>query len=117
MLSKGDLALAKICATWPDGRHNMNEHLDRWRKVGFDFKLDWLLRVTTAVLTGDSFFSSLKDIEPAPFAKGLEDAASAVDKSITLVSTRLGLDHDRVFAGRYGVPVMARWFTTKAGKL
>lgn len=117
MLSKGDLALAKLCATWPEARHVMNERLAAWRKVGFDFKLDWLLRVTTAVLTGDSFFSSLKDVQPAEFAAGLDEASNAVNKTITLVSARLGLDHDRVLGGRYAVPVMARWFSTHAEKL
>lgn len=117
MLSKGDLALAKLCATWPDARHVMNDHLAAWRKVGYDFKLDWLLRVTTAVLTGDSFFSALKDIQPTEFAAGLDDASNAVNKTISLVSARLGLDHDRVFGGRYAVPVMARWFSAHAEKL
>ena len=117
MLSKGDLALAKLCATWPDARHVMNDQLAAWRKVGYDFKLDWLLRVTTAVLTGDSFFSSLKDVQPTQFAAGLDDATNAVNKTISLVSARLGLDHDRVFGGRYAVPVMARWFSAHAEKL
>ena len=31
-LSKGDLALAKICAAWPSTRDEMKEHLNRWEK-------------------------------------------------------------------------------------
>ena len=31
-LSKGDLALAKICAEWPDARDEMKKRLDKWRR-------------------------------------------------------------------------------------
>ena len=44
-LSKGDLTLAKICASWPDARQEMNERLSKWEKQGFSFTLEWLLRV------------------------------------------------------------------------
>src|SRR5215210_5619355 len=30
-LSKGDLALAKICAEWPDARDEMKKRLDKWK--------------------------------------------------------------------------------------
>ncbi|MFE0846143.1 DUF262 domain-containing protein [Streptomyces rochei] len=39
-LSKGDLALAAICASWPEARPTMNEALTTWSAAGFDFKLD-----------------------------------------------------------------------------
>lgn len=56
-LSKGDLALAKLCAEWPDARKELRDNLDRWKKVGFRFSLDWLLRNATAVATGRALFS------------------------------------------------------------
>ena len=37
-LSKGDLALAKICASWPEGREEMKALLEKWDKVGFCFQ-------------------------------------------------------------------------------
>ena len=61
-LSKGDLALAKKCAHWPEARAAMRTHLDRWEKEGFSFNLDWLLRNTTAVATGRAEFSSLDTV-------------------------------------------------------
>ncbi|WP_375481522.1 DUF262 domain-containing protein, partial [uncultured Mycobacterium sp.] len=48
-LSKGDLALAKLCAQWPEARQELRDKLDRWGKLGFKFSLDWLLRNATAV--------------------------------------------------------------------
>ena len=33
-LSKGDLALAKICAHWPEARAEMRSHLERWQQGG-----------------------------------------------------------------------------------
>ena len=46
-LSKGDLALAKICAEWPAARDEMKKRLDKWRQAGFHFKLELLLRCIT----------------------------------------------------------------------
>ncbi|MBP6782159.1 MAG: DUF262 domain-containing protein [Verrucomicrobiales bacterium] len=40
-LSKGDLALAKICAEWPEGRDAMKAKLKDWAKADFHFNLDW----------------------------------------------------------------------------
>ena len=41
-LSKGDLALAKICAEWPDARETMKKKLAEWAKVEYNFTLEWL---------------------------------------------------------------------------
>ena len=69
-LSKGDLALAKICAEWPEARDEMKSRLEKWRRAGFQFKLDWLLRTINAVLTGEALFSALKDVDTATFQAG-----------------------------------------------
>ena len=59
-LSKGDLALAKICAAWPEARAEMNSRLERWKRAGFHFKLEWLLRCVNSLIhwRGD-FLSAL----------------------------------------------------------
>jgi len=51
-LSKGDLALAKICADWPEARATMKAKLKEWANAEFHFNLDWLLRSVNTVLTG-----------------------------------------------------------------
>jgi hypothetical protein len=66
-LSKGDLALAKICAEWSDARDQMKARLEKWRRAGFQFKLDWLVRTNNAVVTGESLFSALKDVDTPTF--------------------------------------------------
>src|SRR5215470_9959542 len=38
-LSKGDLALAKICAEWPEGRDAMKTKLKEWTKADYHFTL------------------------------------------------------------------------------
>ena len=55
-LSKGDLALAKICAEWPEGRDAMKAKLKEWAKADYQFSLDWLLRSVNTVLTGEAKF-------------------------------------------------------------
>ena len=58
-LSKGDLALARVCAEWPEGRNAMKRELRRWKEHGYEFTLDWLLRSVNTVLTGEAKFSHL----------------------------------------------------------
>lgn len=116
-LSKGDLALAKICAAWPEARREMNTSLDKWRNAGFDFRLDWLLRNINTVLTGEAMFSALKDVSVPVFQDGLRGGEKVVDTLLNLIGSRLGLDHDRVLGGRYALPVMSRYVSLRGGKL
>src|SRR5699024_414976 len=95
-LSKGDLALAQVCAQWPDARRVMRESIDRWAERGYQFTLDWLLRATTAVATGRSQFEQLGKVGPEEFRSALERAVAHTDTFLGAVSGRLGLDHDRV---------------------
>lgn len=108
-LSKGDLALAKICAEWPAAREKMRSALLRWKEAGFHFKLEWLLRNVNTVVTGEAKFSHLHGIESDQFRDGLDRATRAIDTLLNLIEGRLGLDHDRVFFGRYALPVMVHY--------
>lgn len=108
-LSKGDLALAKICAEWPEGRDAMKAKLSEWDKAGYHFNLDWLLRSVNTVLTGEAKFLHLHDKPADDIQKALDRAGKHIDTSLNLIGGRLGLDHDQVFFGRFGVPVIARY--------
>ena len=116
-LSKGDLALAKICAEWPDARESMKSKLKEWKAAGYDFNLDWLLRSVNTVLTGEAKFSFLHDRGALDVQDGLKRAEKHIDTSLNLIAGRLGLDHDRVFFGRFGVPVMVRYLDRRNGAL
>lgn len=107
-LSKGDLALAKICADWPEARDAMKAKLKEWDKAGFRFNLDWLLRCVNTTVTGEAKFQYLHDKTSKDIQDGLNLATKHIDACLNLISGRLGLDHDRVFFGRFGVPVMVR---------
>ncbi len=117
-LSKGDLALAKICAEWPEGRDAMKLKLAEWAKSDFHFNLDWLLRSVNTVLTGEAKFQHLHEKNAGEVQDALARATKHIDTSLNLIGGRLGLDHDRVFFGRFGVPVMARYLDQRQqGKL
>jgi hypothetical protein len=107
-LSKGDLALAAICAAWPAARPTMNQALSSWSQAGFGFKLDWLLRNVNAVLTGEAQFSKLADVDVADFKQGLSGTIESVSYLLNALGGRLGLDHGRVLNGRAAFPVMSR---------
>ena len=114
-LSKGDLALAKQCAHWPEARAAMRAHLDRWEKEGFSFNLDWLLRNTTAVATGRAEFSYLDNVPVTDFQESLEASARYISQFLDIVAGRLGLDHNRVLMGRYAFPVICRLLHQSGG--
>lgn len=116
-LSKGDLALSKICAVWPDARAEMKARLEKWNAANYHFKLEWLLRNINTILTGEARFSALRDMDPPTFKKGLEQAESAIDLLLNLISMRLGLDHDRVLGGRYAFPLLSRYVQQRGGHL
>lgn len=116
-LSKGDLALAKICAEWPDARDTMKAKLKEWGSAGYNFNLDWLLRSVNTVLTGEAKFQFLHDKSAEEIQDGLKRATKHIDTCLYLISGRLGLDHDQVFFGRYGVPVMVRYLDQRSGPI
>jgi hypothetical protein len=114
-LSKGDLALAKKCAHWPEARAVMRTHLDAWEKEGFSFNLDWLLRNTTAVATGRAEFSTLDTVQVTDFQLALESSAKYISKFLDVAAGRLGLDHNRVLMGRGAFPVVCRLLQQAGG--
>lgn len=114
-LSKGDLALAKICADWPEARATMKAKIEEWAKADYHFNLDWLLRSVNTALTGEAKFQFLHGKSAHEIQDGLERATRHVDTCLNLVGGRLGLDHDRVFFGRFGVPVMVRYLDRHNG--
>ena len=116
-LSKGDLALAKICAPWPEARNELKARLEKWKKAGFDFRLEWLLRCINAILTGKASFDALDEIDTPTFKEGLSKAEKAIDTLLNLISTRLGLDHNRVLGSPYAFPRMARYLAQRGGTL
>ena len=116
-LSKGDLALAKICADWPDARESMKEKLKEWEDAGYRFNLDWLLRSVNTIVTGEAKFSFLHDKHADDIRDGLERATKRIDAVLNMIAGRLGLDHDRVLFGRFAVPVMVRYLERRTDAL
>ncbi len=116
-LSKGDLALAKICADWPEARDMMKAKLAEWGAAGYHFNLDWLLRSVNTVLTGEAKFQFLDGKTAEEVQNGLKRATKYIDTSLNLIGGRLGLDHDRVFFGRFGVPVIVRYLDQHPGQI
>lgn len=116
-LSKGDLALAKICSDWPEARDTMRAKLQGWEDHGYAFNLDWLLRTVNTVLTGEALFLHLHDQPSEKVKAALHTGCKHIDQVLTLIADRLGLDHDRVFFAKFAVPVMARFLDQRGGTL
>lgn len=116
-LSKGDLALARICSTQPDAREKMREALDQWSESGFSFSLDWLLRSVTTLTRSDARFSSIHDLTGQEFNEGLGKAIKHINYLLDLIGARLGLDHQQVLTGHYTFPVLVRYIEEQGGKI
>ena len=116
-LSKGDLALAKICAEWSGAREVMKGSIERWMQGGYKFTIDWLLRNVNAVTTSEASFGALHDISAEAFEEGLDKSVDIINRLLDMVDGRLGLDHHQVLFGAYAFPVMARYISVRCGKL
>jgi hypothetical protein len=112
-LSKGDLALAKVCAEWPQARAELKQRLARWSAAGFDFSLELLLRTITAIVTGRAMFAALADVSTDDFRDGLARAERAIDKLLNTLASRLGLDHGTVLPATYPLVPMARYLADR----
>ena len=60
-LSKGDLALARICAIRPAAREELRTAIATWQAAGFDLSLDWFLRCVNVVVTGEARFGAMQE--------------------------------------------------------
>src|SRR5690606_19781076 len=89
-LSKGDLALAKICAEWPEAREERKARLAKWEAAGYHFDLDWPLRCVNTVLTGEAKFQFLHDKSATEVQDALERACRHIDTCLNMISGRLG---------------------------
>ena len=116
-LTKGDLALAKICAAWPEARKEMNTRLDKWAKAGFNFSLDWLLRCINGLVTGEANFSALDKVSTEAIQEGLQRAERRIDYLLNLIASRLGLDHNRVLKSVFAFPLMVKYLDKRGGTL
>lgn len=115
-LSTGDLALAKISAQWPNVRDHMRKNVEEWEGDGFKFKLDWLLRCVNAVVYGEAAFRYLHRIEKKAFKNGLQKTIEHVDTTLNQISSKLGLDHNRVLFAKYAIPIIVRHLELRKGR-
>ena len=116
-LSTGDLALARLCADWPQARNELRRRLDGWREAGFPFRQEWLLRCATVVATNQASFSSLRGVSISEFDDALKKTTKSIDFLLNLFGTRLGIDHGRVLAGPYALVTLTRLVADSGGSV
>lgn len=116
-LSKGDLALAKICSEWVEARDKLKDILDRLNKAGYSFSMDWLLRCLTVYLTKQPYFNALGQIPVEEVKKALPKTEKMIGTCLDHIGTRLGLDHDRVLGGVFSIVTMIGYIRYRGDKL
>ena len=105
-LSKGDLALAKICGEWSGARDELKKILKRFSKAGYSFQMEWLLRCITVCLTSRPYYSELGKVSIKDFKDALVETEELIGDCLDHIGSRLGLDNDKVLGGRYAIPTM-----------
>ena len=116
-LSKGDLALAKICGEWPEARDKLKELSRRWNEHGYQLSLDWLLRNVNTIVTGEADFGRLHGQSIEAIKDGVVRAERSIERTLNLIADRLGLDHDRVLFGKNALPIIAHYIDRRGGDM
>lgn len=121
-LSKGDLALARIGAHWPEARTEMQQRLSKWKGVGFGpngANLDWLLRCMNAIVNENSEFERLVPEENGieRIQGALQQTENAVDYLLEAMRSHLYMDIDRVYNSKASFPVMVKYLVDNGGRL
>lgn len=121
-LSKGDLALARIGASWPEARGQMQERLTKWKSIGFGpngANLDWLLRCMNAIVNENSEFERLVPEENGieRIQNALQQTENAVDHLLEAMRSHLYMDVDRVYNSKAAFPVMVKYLVDNGGSL
>ncbi len=116
-LSKGDLALAKICAEWTDAREELKKIIEKYYKAGYEFTMDWLLRCVTVYLTGQPYFSALSQVKTEDFKKALPETDKKIGTCLDQIGSKLGLDHAKVLGSVFAIVTMIGYLQYNGGKL
>ncbi len=116
-LSKGDLALAKICSEWPEARDELKRVLQRFQNAGYTFTMDWLLRCITVYLTGQPYFNALGQSPIDSIKKSVPETEKMIGTCLDHIGTRLGLDHDRVLGSVFSIVTMIGYIRKCGGIL
>ena len=84
MACRGVVALAQVCADWPEGRDRKKQELERWAGAGYHFNLDWLLRSVNTVLTGEAKFQYLHDKSAQEIQEALKRSVKQIDTAFDI---------------------------------
>jgi len=75
----------------------MRTILKKWSASGYnEFRLEWLLRVINAVITGDAYFSALRTVDLTTLQLGLDKTEKRIDKILNQNFFPPWLDHAAV---------------------
>ena len=116
-LSKGDLALAKICGEWSEARDELKEILNKYKQAGYDFTIEWLLRCITVFLTKQPYFNILGQIPVDEVKRALPKTNEMIGTCLDYIGTRLGLDHSKVLGSPFAIVTMIGYIQQRGGKL
>ncbi len=114
-LSAADLAMAKISVVRPSARDELDACLRRWRKSGFNFDFNWLLRGITIYITGDARFRALEDVDSEGFGEGLRQFKKCIDELLLQIRAHLGLDNSSVLRSEFALLMLARYLKLNGG--
>ena len=114
-LTKGDLALARIGAQWPEVREEMRRRLEKWEANRFKADRDWLLRCITAIAANNSQYEELRGKSISDIQQALELAEPAIDRLLEATQTYLGMDDNKAHKSKQAFPPMVKYLVNNNG--
>jgi len=114
-LSSADLAMAKVSVLRSSARKEMELCLQKWRKSGYDFSFNWLLRGITIHIFGDARYSALEKVDAERFGEGLRQFSNHIDDLLLQIRANLGLDNSSVLRSEFALLVLARYLKLNGG--
>ena len=113
-LTDAELALAQISGYWPQAREQFKAKLDKLKKNGFAFKLDFIVYVLLGVLHHNG--SDMRKLHPEENDTALRDAWDKLDKKVldyvsNLLRSHAYVDHTYEINSIYAlVPIIVHCY-------
>lgn len=100
-LTKTDLAMSHICALWPDARQIMRDAQEEHAKAGFDFDLNFYVRMTSAVATESGVYEPLYRLHVDVVQSAWKRAKRALDYLLNVLRDHAYIDSTRTLSSDF----------------
>ncbi len=115
-LSKSDLALAHISASWPEARETFKSAQTKFAEHGFDFNLDFFTRTTSVVATDSALYEPLYRTEIETVKDSWKTVEGVLDYIINLLRADAFIDSAKTLPSDYPLVPLVSYLSKNGGQ-